>query len=131
LRKTIQRYLQVARHRTFRRFWLGMMISRAGDAFTAVALSWVVLGLAGPVQLGIVLMCFGLPRVVSGPVAGRILDRIDPRPLLAADNAVGVPAMIVVIAGFFLAFAPLPVLAVGLSAHPGAIGAARAGQNTG
>ena len=88
LRKTIQRYLQVGRHRAFRRFWLGMMISRAGDAFTAVALSWVVLGLAGPVQLGIVLMCFGLPRVVSGPVAGRILDRIDPRPLLAADNAV-------------------------------------------
>lgn len=88
MRKTIQRYLQVGRYRAFRRFWLGMMISRSGDAFTAVALSWVVLGLAGPVQLGIVLMCFGLPRVVSGPVAGRILDRIDPRPLLAADNAV-------------------------------------------
>ena len=84
MRKTIQRYLQVGRHRAFRRFWLGMMISRAGDAFTAVALSWVVLGLAGPV-----------------------------------------------IAGLFLAFAALPVLAVGLSARPGARGAARAGQNTG
>lgn len=90
MRNAIQRYLQVGRHRAFRRFWLGMMISRAGDAFTAVALSWVVLGLAGPAQLGIVLMCFGLPRVVSGPVAGRILDRPelkDPRLLLAADNA--------------------------------------------
>ena len=89
MRKAIQRYLQVGRYRAFRRFWLGMMISRAGDAFT-VALSWVVLGLAGPAQLGIVLMCFGLPRVVSGPVAGRILDRPepkDPRLLLAADNA--------------------------------------------
>jgi MFS family permease len=87
LRETIQRYLQVGRHRAFRRFWLGMMISRAGDAFTAVALSWVVLGIAGPAQLGIVLACFGLPRVVSGPVAGRVLDRRNPRLLLAADNA--------------------------------------------
>jgi len=87
LRKTIQRYALLARHQAFRRFWLGMMISRAGDAFTAVALSWVVLGIAGPLQLGVVLMCFGLPRVASGPIAGRALDRTDPRLLLAADNA--------------------------------------------
>jgi MFS family permease len=87
LRKTIQRYALLARHQAFRRFWLGMMISRAGDAFTVVALSWVVLGIAGPLQLGVVLMCFGLPRVVSGPIAGRALDRTDPRLLLAADNA--------------------------------------------
>src|ERR1700736_1957032 len=87
---TIQRYVQVARRPVFRRFWLGMMISRAGDAFTTVALSWVVLDIAGPLQLGVVLMCFGLPRVVSGPLAGRVLDRTagtDPRLLLAADNA--------------------------------------------
>ncbi len=87
MRETIQRYLQVGRHRAFRRFWLGMMISRAGDAFTAVALSWVVLSISGPVQLGIVLACFGLPRVVSGPIAGRVLDQRNPRLLLAADNA--------------------------------------------
>ena len=85
---TIQRYVQVARRPAFRRFWLGMMISRAGDAFTTVALAWVVLDIAGPLQLGVVLMCFGLPRVVSGPIAGRVLDRPDPRLLLAADNAV-------------------------------------------
>lgn len=84
---TIQRYVQVARRPAFRRFWLGMMISRAGDAFTTVAVSWVVLDIAGPLQLGVVLMCFGLPRVLSGPVAGRVLDRPDPRLLLAADNA--------------------------------------------
>src|SRR6185437_13524765 len=64
-----------------------MLISRAGDAFTLVALSWLVLGIAGPAQLGVVLMCFGLPRIVSGPVAGRLLDGARPRLLLAADNA--------------------------------------------
>jgi hypothetical protein len=52
VRKTIQGYLQVARRKEFRRFWLGMMISRAGDAFTVVTLSWVVLDIAGPLQLG-------------------------------------------------------------------------------
>jgi predicted MFS family arabinose efflux permease len=87
VRKTLQGYLRVGRRKEFRRFWLGMMISRAGDAFTAVALSWVVLDIAGPVQLGLVLACFGLPRIVGGPVAGRLLDRSRPRLLLAADNA--------------------------------------------
>ncbi len=87
MRKTIQGYVQVARRKEFRRFWFGMMISRAGDAFTVVALSWVVLDIAGPLQLGLVLMCFGLPRIVSGPVAGRLLEAYQPRILLAVDNS--------------------------------------------
>ena len=87
LRQALRGYRQAARRPAFRRFWLGMMLSRAGDAFTVVALSWVVLGLAGPVQLGLVLMCFGLPRMASAPLAGRLLDRFRPGLLLAADNA--------------------------------------------
>jgi MFS family permease len=87
MRQTLHGARQVLRRPAFRRFWLGMMISRAGDAFTLVALSWVVLGIAGPVQLGVVLMCFGLPRIVSGPGAGRLLDGARPRLLLVADNA--------------------------------------------
>jgi MFS family permease len=87
MRQTLAGARRVLRQQAFRRFWLGMMISRAGDAFTLVALSWVVLGIAGPVQLGVVLMCFGLPRIVSGPVAGRLLDGARPWLLLAADNA--------------------------------------------
>jgi hypothetical protein len=71
----------------FRRFWLGMMISRVGDAFTTVTLSWVVVSIAGAFQLGLVLMCYGLPRIVSGPVAGRLIDRYRPRVLLTVDNA--------------------------------------------
>lgn len=86
MRKAFQGYVQVGRSKAFRRFWLGMMISRAGDAFTTVALSWVVLDIAGPVQLGVVLACFGLPRIVSGPIAGRLLDRSQPRILLTIDN---------------------------------------------
>jgi predicted MFS family arabinose efflux permease len=87
LRQALRGYAQASRRPAFRRFWLGMMISRSGDAFTVVALSWVVLQIASPVQLGVVLMCFGLPRIVGGPLAGRLLDRSRPRILLALDNA--------------------------------------------
>lgn len=87
MRQALRGYIGVGRRPAFRRFWLGMMISRAGDAFTIVALSWLVLGIAGPVQLGVVLMCFGLPRIVGGPLAGRLLDRSRPRILLVLDNS--------------------------------------------
>src|ERR1700730_17330130 len=87
LRQALQDYRQAVRRPAFRRFWLGMMLSRVGDAFTVVALSWVVLGLAGPVQLGLVLMCFGSARLARAPLPGHLLDRFRPGLLLAADNA--------------------------------------------
>lgn len=87
MRETLHNLALVRRNPRFRRFWLGMLISRTGDAFTTVALSWLVLTIAGPAELGVVLLCFGLPRLVSGPVAGRLLDRFQPRLLLGWDNA--------------------------------------------
>ena len=86
LRQALQGYRQAARRPAFRRFWLGMMISRAGDAFTVVALSWLVLSIAGPVQLGLVLMCFGLPGMVSAPIAGRLLDGSRPGLVFNVDH---------------------------------------------
>ncbi|MGW6445180.1 MFS transporter [Lentzea sp. NPDC055074] len=87
MRETLHNLALVKRNPVFRRFWLGMLISRTGDAFTTIALSWLVLTVAGPAELGVVLLCFGLPRLVSGPVAGRLLDRFQPRVLLGWDNA--------------------------------------------
>jgi predicted MFS family arabinose efflux permease len=87
MRGMMRAYRKVGSQAAFRRFWLGMLISRTGDAFTVVALSWLVLEIAGPAQLGLVLLCFGLPRIVGGPLAGSLLDRYEPRRLLAIDNA--------------------------------------------
>ncbi|MFB9688795.1 MFS transporter [Amycolatopsis plumensis] len=81
-------FVVVKQHPAFRRFWLGMLISRTGDVVTVVAISWLVLEMAGPAELGLVLVCQGLPRVVAGPIAGRLLDRMPPRLLLGWDNAV-------------------------------------------
>lgn len=88
MREVLRNLGLVRRRPPFGRFWLGMAISRTGDAFTTVALSWLVLDIAGPAELGIVLLCFGLPRLAGGPVAGRLLDRFQPRTLLSGDNAV-------------------------------------------
>lgn len=87
MRSTFRGYLRAVRNPDFRRFWLGMMVSRCGSAFTVVALSWLVLDLAGPRELGLVLLCSGLPILVCGPVAGRLLDRCPVRLLLGWDNA--------------------------------------------
>ena len=53
MRRTFQGYLRAVRNPVFRRFWLGMMVSRCGSAFTVVALSWLVLDLARPRELGL------------------------------------------------------------------------------
>jgi hypothetical protein len=74
LRQTIRDYIAVGRRKAFRKFWLGMMISRAGDAFTVVALSWVVLDIVGPLQLGVVPTCFGLTSTAS-PSSARCFRR--------------------------------------------------------
>ncbi|WP_146060349.1 MFS transporter [Amycolatopsis sp. CA-128772] len=104
MRKVIHDLAVVRRNPAFRWFWLGMLISRAGDAFTTVALSWLVLTTAGPAELGVVLLCFGLPRIFSAPIAGRLLDRFQPRVLLGWDNA---------LRGVLVALLPL-LAAVGL-----------------
>jgi MFS family permease len=74
-------------HAAFRRLWLGLLASRLGDQFTTIALLWFVLTLTGSgAALGIVALCFTLPAIVTGPLVGWLLDRYQPRAILAADN---------------------------------------------
>jgi len=71
----------------FRRLWLGLVISRLGDTFTVIALIWFVLQLTGAgAAIGLVVLFFQLPTLISGPVMGRLLDRYQPRTVMAVDN---------------------------------------------
>lgn len=71
----------------FRRLWLGLVISRLGDMFTAIALLWFVLDLTGSgAALGGVLFCFSVPAIVTSPFLGRLLDIFQPRLVMGADN---------------------------------------------
>jgi predicted MFS family arabinose efflux permease len=65
----------------------GLLLSRTGDQLTTIALLWLVLDFTGSgAAVGLVLLCAGLPPVVTGPLLGRVLDRWSPRRVMVADN---------------------------------------------
>ncbi len=75
------------RHPAFQRLWLGLSISYVGDQFTIIALLWFVLQLTGSgAAVGLVILCFNLPGVVTGAILGRLLDRYQPRLVMGVDN---------------------------------------------
>jgi MFS family permease len=75
------------RHSTFQRLWLGLSISYLGDQFTIIGLLWFVLQLTGSgAAVGLVILCFDLPGVVTGAILGRLLDRYQPRLVIGYDN---------------------------------------------
>ena len=75
------------RSRAFTRLWLGLSVSYVGDQFTAIALLWFVLQLTGSgVAIGIVLLCFQLPGMLTGSLLGALLDRWQPRLVMGVDN---------------------------------------------
>ncbi len=75
------------RSSAFLRLWLGLSISYVGDQFTIIALLWFVLQLTGSgAAVGLVILCFGLPGVVTGAILGRLLDREQPRLVMGFDN---------------------------------------------
>jgi MFS family permease len=75
------------RRPAFERLWLGLSISYLGDQFTLIALLWFVLQLTGSgAAVGLVILCFDLPGVITGSIFGRLLDRHQPRLVMGCDN---------------------------------------------
>ncbi|BDP41875.1 hypothetical protein DAETH_18440 [Deinococcus aetherius] len=72
---------------TFARLWLGALVSGLGDTLSWLALTWFVLEReGGGAAVGVLLLCFALPAVVTGPLWGRALDRRQPASLMRLDN---------------------------------------------
>lgn len=73
--------------RSFRLLTGGQLTSTVGDYCYAVALPWLVLSThGGPVLLGTVLACYGVPRTLLIPLGGTLTDKIGARTaMLAAD----------------------------------------------
>jgi MFS family permease len=85
LKLTVERH--PLRSPAFLRLWLGLSISYVGDQFTTIALLWFVLQLTGSgVAISLVLLCFQLPSMATGPLLGVILDRWQPRLVMGIDN---------------------------------------------
>lgn len=80
--------LHVLRVRDFRLLFGGQLISVIGDQFYVVALPWLVLSDGGsPQELGLVLSCYGVPRIATLLWGGILSDRTRPRRvMLVADS---------------------------------------------
>ena len=86
--------------RNFRLLTAGQFTSTAGDFCYAVALPWLVLSThGGPVLLGTVLACYGVPRTVLMPLGGVLADKLGPRTIMLTADLVRC-ALVVVLAVF-------------------------------
>ena len=84
----MRRYVQLLRQREFALLWGGATLSALGDGMSFVALVWLVLERGGTASdVGWLAAVHTAPVVIGGLAAGVILDRFDPRRVLAVDNA--------------------------------------------
>jgi MFS family permease len=85
----MNRYLQLLRKREFRLLWGGATVSSLGDGMSFIALVWLVIERGGtPADVGWLAAIYTAPVVIGGLAAGVILDRFDPRLVLAVDSAI-------------------------------------------
>ena len=76
------------RHRDFRLFWGGQLVSLIGTWMQSVGQSWLVLELTGsPLQLGLVNALQFMPILLLSPVGGALSDRLGKRQILLVTQA--------------------------------------------
>jgi MFS family permease len=85
----VNRYLDLLREREFGLLWGGATISALGDGMSFVALVWLLIERgASPADVGWLAAVYTAPVIVGGIAAGVVLDRFDPRRVIAADNLI-------------------------------------------
>ncbi len=112
-----QTFRSLRRHRNYRIFFAGQVVSLAGSWMQNVALAWLVLSLSrSPLAIAALLFCRFAPYTVLGLFAGTIVDRVDTRRLVIAAQtaamAVSIALAVVTLAG--LASLPLVYLLAAL-----------------
>lgn len=80
LRAGARTFLSVRKHRNYRLFFTGQVISVTGTWMQRVAQAWLVLTLThSPVAVGILALCQFMPFTLFSLVAGVVVDRLDAR----------------------------------------------------
>jgi Arabinose efflux permease len=83
------RGFMAVRHRNFRLYWIGQIVSLVGTWMQTVSQPWLVLLLGGsPIQLGLVLALQFAPSLALAPLGGVLADRVDKRRLLLVTQSV-------------------------------------------
>ena len=95
-------FASLRKHRNFRLFFAGQVISVSGTWMQNVALAWFVYQLTGsPLAVGILTFCRFAPQTLFGLFAGVLADRLDNRRLMIATQT---SSMAVAVALTVLAF---------------------------
>ncbi|PYN47255.1 MAG: MFS transporter [Candidatus Rokuibacteriota bacterium] len=91
--------LGALRHRDFRLFWIGQLVSQIGTWMQSVAQAWLVLELTrSPLQLGIVSALQFTPVLFLSPIGGALSDRFAKRRvLLVSQTAMKLQALVLAV----------------------------------
>jgi MFS family permease len=106
-------FRSLRRHRNYRIFFVGQLVSLAGSWMQNIALAWLVLELSGsPLAVGALAFWRFLPFTVFGLVAGVVADRIDSRRLVMATQAAALVVSVVLAVVTLTGTATLPLVYV-------------------
>jgi MFS family permease len=104
-------FRSLRRHRNYRVFFAGQIVSLAGSWMQNVALAWLVLSLSrSPLAVAGLLVCRFGPYTVLGLFAGAVVDRVDTRRLVMATQAAAMLVSFALAAVTLGGFASLPVV---------------------
>src|SRR5512143_3919673 len=78
------------RHREFRLWWVGQLISQSGSAMQTLAINWQISQLTGfnPLALGLVGLSRFVPIVIFSLIGGAVADARDRRKLLIVTQSI-------------------------------------------
>lgn len=106
-------FTSLRRHRNYRLFFSGQVVSLAGSWMQNVALVWLVIELSSsPLAVGALAFARFAPYTVLGLVAGSIVDRVDTRRLVLATQAGAMVISIVLAVVVLSGVASLPLVLV-------------------
>ncbi len=106
-------FRSLRRHRNYRIFFTGQLVSLAGTWMQNVALAWLVLELSGsPLAIGALAFWRFVPFTVFGLVAGVVADRFESRKLVMATQAAAMAISIALAIVTLTDTATLPVVYV-------------------
>jgi MFS family permease len=94
-------FVSLRKHRNYRLYFTGQIISATGTWMQDTALPWLVLQRThSPVQVGLLLFCRYVPFALFGLVSGVVADRFDNRVMLMTTQAASmtVAALLAVVA---------------------------------
>ena len=104
-------FRSLRRHRNYRLFFAGQVVSVAGTWMQNIALAWLVIQLSNsPLAVGGLAFCRFLPFFLLSLVAGVVVDRLDTRRLLIATQATAMAVSVVLAVVTLAGLATLPVV---------------------